>query len=393
VTAVARQRGPLEGIRVVELAEGLAGHFCTMLLGDQGAEVTKVEAVPGGDAARTGGGPRVDGEAIAFLAANRNKRSVLLDLGRDADRELLGRLVAEADVFVGTHGAADAAALGVAWEQLSVLNPRLVYCSITGRGESGPQKESPATSATAEAQSGLMSVTGQPDGPPVNIGVPIIENIAGIFAKDAVTAALLVRERSGHGQKVETSLLEAAVAVLGMPASAYLISGLVAGRWGAEHEWHVPWTTFATRDSHVVIACSSEDQWRKICVALERPELAFDPRFATMQARAANRVQLYDLLDDLVRRRTTDDWLAALARAGAAGAPVNTIDQVFVDPQVVHRNMVQRVEHTALGEIPQVGHAQKFSSTPCSTRLPPPMLGEQTERVREDTAAERAPVG
>jgi crotonobetainyl-CoA:carnitine CoA-transferase CaiB-like acyl-CoA transferase len=382
----------------VELAEGLAGHFCAMLLGDQGAEVTKVEPMPDGDSARTDEGPRVVGpggeaEAIAFLAANRNKCSVMLDLADEVDREVLRRLVAEADVFVGTMGAAGAAALGVGWEQLSAVNPRLIYCSITGRGETGPQAHQPATSATAEAQSGLMSVTGQREGPPVNIGVPMIENIAGIFAKDAVTAALLARERLGRGQKIETSLLESAVGVLGRPAAAYLIGDLVAGRWGAEHEWHVPWKTFATRDGHVVIACSSEDQWQKICVAFERPELAADARFATMQARAANRAELYAVLDDVVRTGTTDDWLAALTRAGAAGAPVNTIDQVFADPQVLHREMVLSVEHASLGSISQVGHAQKFELTPSAIRLPPPALGDHTALVREEYGPERAWAG
>jgi crotonobetainyl-CoA:carnitine CoA-transferase CaiB-like acyl-CoA transferase len=392
VAADTRKHGPLEGIRVVDLTEGLAGHFCTMLLGDQGADVTKVESAPDGDPARTAEGPRVGGEAIAFLAANRNKRSLLLDLDQEGDQEVLHHLVAQADVFVGTHRPTDATCLGVSWEQLSAASPRLVYCSITGRGETGPQSDLPASWATVEAQSGLMSVTGQSDGPPVNIGVPLIENIAGIFAKDAITAALLRRETSGHGQKIETSLLEAAVAVLGMPASAYLISDLVAGRWGAEHEWHVPWKTFATLDGHVVIACSSEDQWKKICVALERSDLTADPRFATMQARASNRVELYGLLDERVRQQSTDHWITELARAGAAGAPVNSIDQVFADPQVLHRDLVQRVGHSVLGSIAQVGHAQKFSASPCSIRLPPPALGEHTALVRQHVGAQHKSV-
>jgi crotonobetainyl-CoA:carnitine CoA-transferase CaiB-like acyl-CoA transferase len=328
-----------------------------MLLGDQGAEVTKIEFAPDGDPARTEG-PRWGEEGIAFLAANRNKRSVLLDLDRQGDRAVMRRLVAEADVFVGTQAPAVAASQGTGWSQLSALNPRLVYCSITGQGETGRGSGSASSSATAEAQSGLMSLTGERSGPPVNIGVPLVENLAGIVAKDAITAALLARETSGRGQKIETSLLETALAVLGMPASAFLLGGLVAGRWGAEHEWHVPWKTFATRDGHVVIACSSEDQWHKICGALRRPDLAADPRFATMQARAANRHELYAVLD-----------------------------QVFADPQVLHRAMVERVQHSALGPIAQVGHAQKFSATPCSIRLPPPTLGEHTAAVLKELDA------
>lgn len=364
-----------------------------MLLGDQGAEVTKVELVPDGDPARTEE-PRHHGEGIAFLAANRNKRSVLLDLARESDFAVMRRLVSDADVFVRTPPSTVAVSRATDWSELSALNPRLVYCSITGRGETGPQADLPSSSATAEAQSGLMSLTGQRSGPPVNIGVPLIEHLTGMFAKDAITVALLARETSGLGQKIETSLLESALAVLGMPAYAFLVGGFVAGRWGAEHEWHVPWKTFATREGHVVIACSSEDQWTKVCAALGRPDLATDPRFATMQARAANRHELYSILDEAVAQHSTDHWLTALARAGAAGAPVNTIDQVFADPQVLHRGMVGRVQHSRLGSIAQVGHAQTFTSTPCSVRLPPPTLGEHTAAVvRELDEASRCSAG
>lgn len=381
-----RQDGPLHGIRVVDFTEGLAGHFCTMLLGDQGAEVIKIETLPDGDPARSGAGPRFQDEGIGFLAANRNKLSVAIDVQRSDGLAALHRLVATADVYVGAHSSQVAESLGVDWSRLSQSNPRLVYCSITGRGESGPGAELPSNSTTAEAQAGLMSVTGEADGPPVTIGVPLIENVTAIFAKDAITAALLARAQSGRGQKVETSLLESAVAVLGMPASAYLMTGLVAGRWGTEHEWHVPWKTFETSDGHVVIACSSEEQWRKICDALGRAELAKDQRFATMQLRALNRRELYRILDGIIAGRPTDYWLVELARAGGAAAPVNTIDRVFADPQVLVRHMVQSVEHGTIGALPQVGHPQKFSGTPAAIRLPPPVLGEHTAVILEELA-------
>ena len=378
--------GPLDGIRVVDLTRALSGPFCTMLLGDQGAEVLKIERPGGGDDTRQQSNPRMGGENSAFLAVNRNKKSVVLDLRQPGGVEVVRRLVAVSDVFVENFRPGKAEEMGLGWEQLREVNPRLVYCSISGWGADGPDAGRAGYATTAEAVGGLMSVTGERGGLPVKVGVSIVDNLTGVFAKDAITAALFARERTGQGQKIETSLLESTVATLSMAAYAYLMAGVVAERWGSEHQWHVPWKTFQTSNGQIVIASSSEDQWKKICRALERPDLADDERFTTMQHRAEHREELYAILDTILARRTSADWLAALSNAGAAAASVNTIDQVFAEPQVLHRDMLQKVIHATLGEIPQVGHAQKFSSTPAQIRLPPPVLGQHTREVLRDLA-------
>jgi crotonobetainyl-CoA:carnitine CoA-transferase CaiB-like acyl-CoA transferase len=372
---------PLDGVRVIDVTRALAGPFCTMLLGDQGAEVIKIERPGVGDDTRQQSNPRVGAENSAFLSVNRNKKSVELDLKSAEGAELARRLVATADVFVENFRPGKAKALGLGWEELQELNPRLIYCSISGWGGDGPYSGKGGYAATAEALGGLMSVTGERDGPPVKIGVSIIDNLTGLYAKDAITAALLARERTGRGQRIETSLLESTVSILSLSAYAYLLGGVVAERWGSEHQWNVPWKSFKTADGWLVIACSSEAQFAKIAAALGRPELASDERFATMSARQANREQLYEIMDPRLLERTTAQWLEVLDAAGAAAAPINTIDQVFADPQVLHRDMLLSVEHTSLGEIPQLGHAQKFFGTPAVIRLPPPTLGEHNDEV------------
>ena len=372
---------PLDGIRVVDLTRALSGPYCTMLLGDQGADVIKIERPGRGDDTRHQGNPRLGSENTAFLAVNRNKRSVEVDLRQPAGAELVRRLVATADVLVENFRPGKAEEMGLGWERLHELNPRLVYCSISGWGGDGPYAARGGYATTAEAAGGLMSVTGDRDGGPVKVGVSIVDSLTGLFAKDAITAALLVRERSGEGQKIETSLLESTVSILNMTACAYLMGGVVAGRWGSEHQWNVPWKAFPTTDGYLVVASSSEQQWEKICWGIERRDLIDDERFATMQLRADNRVPLYEILDEVFAGRSTESWMKTLDAAGAAVAPVNTIDQVFEDPQVLHRQMLQTVEHTTLGPIPQVGHAQKFFGTPATIRSAPPVLGEHTDEV------------
>lgn len=372
---------PLKGIRVVDVTRALAGPYCTMLLGDQGAEVIKVEQPGRGDDTRHQSNPKVGGENTAFLAVNRNKKSVTIDLRHPRGQEIARRLVLQSDVFVENFRPGKAEELGLGYERLRGDNPHLIYCSISGWGGDGPYAHRAGYAITAEAAGGLMSITGERDRTPVKIGVSVIDNLTGLFAKDAITAALLARERTDLGQKVETSLLESTVAVLSMAASAYLMAGVVAERWGSEHEYNIPWKAFRTLDGYVVVASSSEGQWRKLCEALGRPDLADDERFRTMELRARHREALYTLLDEIMAQRTTAEWLKLADESGAAAAPVNTIDRVFSDPQVLHRQMVLSVRHPTLGDIPQVGHAQKFSATPAQIHLPPPLLGQHTYEV------------
>lgn len=372
---------PLSGVRVIDVTRALAGPFCTMLLGDQGADVIKIERPGRGDDTRHQSNPRIDGENTAYLAVNRNKRSVTLNLQNPDGIEIARRFISESDVFVENFRPGKAEELGLGYEDLARINPRLIYCSLSGWGADGPSAHKGGYAATAEAVAGLMSVTGEAGGPPAKIGISLIDNLTGLYAKDAITAALLLRERTGVGQKVDTSLLESAVSVLSMTASAFLLGGAVAKRLGSEHEWNVPWKAFQTLDGHVMVACSSEGQWRHICNALEVPDLAVDPRFTTLQLRGQNRQELYRIMDGILADQGTDHWLKRFDVEGAAAAPINTIDQVFQDPQVLHRGMVQHVHHESLGEIAQIGHAQKFSASPSSIRLPPPLLGRHTDEV------------
>lgn len=376
--------GALDGIRVVDVTSALSGPFCTMLLGDQGADVIKIERPRVGDTTRQQSNPRIGNENSAFLAVNRNKRSVVVDLKNRAGSDVVRRLASEADVFVENFPPGTAERYGLGWEQLHELNPRLVYGSISGWGADGPHANRAGYALTAEAAGGMMSVTGDKGGSPNKSGVSIIDSLAGLYAKDAITAALLARTRTGVGQHVETSLLESTVSILSMTAYAYLLGGVVAERMGSEHQWNVPWKVFDTADGHLVLASSSDDQWRKICVGISRPELADDPRFVTLELRAVNRDVLYQILDSVMATRTSAQWMDALGGVGAAVSPVNTIDQVFQDPQVLHRRMLQSVEHSTLGTIPQVGHAQKLSASPMEIRRAPPTLGQHTLEVLRD---------
>jgi formyl-CoA transferase/succinate--hydroxymethylglutarate CoA-transferase len=356
-----------------------------MLLGDQGAEIIKIER-PTGDDTRHQSNPMVGGENTAFLATNRNKKSVVVDLTSAAGLRLAHQLIEVCDVFVENFRPGKAEKLGLGWDDLRAINPRLIYCSISGWGADGPFAAKPGYASIAEAVGGLMSVTGERGGLPLKVGVSIVDNLTGLYAKDAITAALYARERTGQGQKVDTSLLESTVSILSMSAYAYLLAGVVPDRLGSEHAFIVPWRNFATADGYLCLAAGNESQWRKLCDVLARPELAADERFQTMRDRSKNRTVLYGLLEQIFSERTTAEWLELCDRVGIAVAPVQTIDEVFRHPQVLHRRMLESVEHATLGEIPQVGHAQKFSETPARIELAPPVLGQHTAQVLAELA-------
>jgi succinate---hydroxymethylglutarate CoA-transferase len=378
---VSENQLPLSGLRVIDVTRALSGPFCTMLLGDQGAEVIKIEEPTKGDDTRSQSNPKVNGENTAFLAINRNKKSVTVNLRDPAGQHIVRELARTADIFVENFRPGKADELGLGYDRLRQDNPKLIYCSISGWGQDGPYAKRGGYATTAEAAGGLMSVTGEREGGPVKVGVSIVDSLAGLFAKDAITAAIVARDRTGVGQRVDTSLLESTVAILSMVGSAYLLSGVVAQRWGSEHEWNVPWKAFKTLDGHVVFASSSEGSWQKFCNAVGKPELTDDERFRSMELRNQNRVALYAILDEIMSQRTTAEWLQIADKVNAAAAPVNTIDQVFRDPQVLHRKMVEYVDHPTLGRIPQIGHAQKFSSSALKISLAPPLLGQHTDET------------
>lgn len=374
---------PLAGIRVLDLTRVLAGPYCTMFLGDLGAEVVKVEEPGVGDDTRLWGPPFAGGESAYFLCINRNKKSLSLNLKSSRGVGLLRELATRADVLVENFRPGTMERLGLGDENLRPLNSRLIYASLSGFGAGGPMKDWPGYDLIIQAWGGLMSITGTPDGEPVKVGVAIIDIVAGLMLGKAIVAALFARERTGSGQKIETSLLEAEVACLINTGSNYLIGGSVPGRWGNAHPNIVPYQSFETRDGYLVVGVASEAIWRRLCPAIGRPELTDDPRFAKNPTRVENRKELIQILTAVFRDRDTATWMGLLGQAGVPCAPVQTIDQVFNADQVKQREMVTEVEHPTAGTIRMAGLPVKLSATPASIRLPPPLLGQHTAEILE----------
>ena len=377
----ARKPGALDGIRVLDLTRALAGPYCTMFLGDMGAEIAKVEQPGVGDDSRGWGPPFIGQESAYFLAINRNKKSLAIDIKSDQGAELVRRLACKADVLIENFrpGTMDRLSLGEA--ELRTLNPRLIYASLSGFGSDGPMKDWPGYDLIIQAWGGFMSITGRPDGEPTKVAVAIIDIVAGLMLGKAITAALFARERTGVGQRIDSSLLEAEVACLIPYGSDYLASGKVPGRNGNAHPNIVPYQSFNTADGYMVVGAASEGNWQRLCKATQKSELADDPRFANNGQRVAHRQELIAILTDVFLRRDTASWIRLLSEAGIPCAPVQTIDQVFRDPQVLHRDMLLEIEHPAAGKVRMAGMPVKFSGTPASLRLPPPMLGQHSEEI------------
>jgi formyl-CoA transferase len=375
--------GPLDGIRVLDLTRVVAGPYCTMFLGDLGAEIVKVEQPGVGDDTRGWGPPFVGGESAYYLCINRNKKSLALNLKSERGLELMHRLVKVADVVIENFRPGTMERLGIGEKKLRELNPRLIYASVTGFGADGPLSQWPGYDLIVQAWGGLMSITGAPDGEPVKVGVAIIDLVAGLMLGKAVIAALFAREKLGIGQRVDTSLLEAEVASLINVGSNYLVGGEIPARWGNAHPNIVPYQSFKTADGYLVVGIASEVIWRRFCQAIGKPGLAEDPRFANNSSRVKNRAHLITILDAVFLGRTNDVWLRTLTEAEVPCAPVQTVDQVFSAPQVSHREMVVDVNHPTAGMVRMAGIPVKFSATPASIRRPPPLLGQHTAEVLE----------
>ena len=373
--------GALTGIRVLDLTRVLAGPYCTMFLGDLGAEVVKVEQPGTGDDTRGWGPPFVGGESAYFLCVNRNKKSLTLDLKSAEGIELLRRLARTADVLIENFRPGTMEGWGCGEEELRVLNPRLIYASLSGFGADGPMSGVPGYDLIVQAWGGLMSITGMPAGEPTKVGVAIIDLVAGLMLGKSIAAALYAREKLGVGQKIDTSLLEAAVACLINVGSNYLVDGKIPGRWGNAHPSIVPYQSFSTTDGYLVVGVASEGIWRRFCGAIGKVELAEDARFAKNSDRVENRETLIAILSKIFLSRRSDQWIAVLNKARVPCAPVQTLDQVFSAPQVVQREMLVAVDHPTAGTVRMAGIPVKLSATPASIRLPPPLLGQHTEAV------------
>jgi formyl-CoA transferase len=373
--------GPLDGIRVLDLTRVLAGPYCTMFLGDLGAEVVKVEQPGVGDDTRGWGPPFVGGESAYFLCVNRNKKSVTVDLKSKEGVALLRRLAERADVLIENFRPGTMDRLGLGEKDLRAANSRLIYASLSGFGADGPMSDAPGYDLIVQAWGGLMSITGPADGEPSKVGVAIIDLVAGLMLGKSIAAALFAREKLGVGQRIDTSLLEAEVACLINVGSNYLVEGNIPRRWGNAHPSIVPYQSFKTADGYLVVGVASEGIWRRFCQAIGRAEWADDSRFEKNSNRVENRGVLIAAVSEIFLGRETDAWLKLLNEAEVPCAPVQTVDQVFKAPQVLHREMLVQVEHPTAGTVRMAGIPVKFSATPASVRLPPPLLGQHTEEV------------
>jgi formyl-CoA transferase len=377
----------LAGVRVLDLTRVVAGPYCTMVLGDLGAEVIKVEAPGRGDDTRHWGPPFTAGQSAYFLCVNRNKRSLTLNLKTEQGLEILKTLLRQADVLVENFRVDTLAEWGLTYEALQRLRPGLIYCTITGYGYTGPYRHRAGYDFAIQAEGGLMSITGPPDGEPYKVGIAIADISAGLYAANAILASLYARERTGSGQRIDISLLDSQVAGLTYAASSYLVAGQTPERYGNAHPNIVPYQVFKARDRSFVLAVGNDSQWHKFCQAMGRPDWAEDERFATNAARVKNRASVAAMLAAFFAERDLKEWLVELEKIGIPAAPINTIDQVFADPQVQARGLRIEVDHPTIGTLAMVGSPLNIQTAPPQVRYPPPLLGQHTGDILREMLA------
>ncbi|MGM0606085.1 MAG: CaiB/BaiF CoA transferase family protein [Halobacteriota archaeon] len=377
-------RGPLSGLTVIDASRVLSGPFCTMQLGDLGADVIKIERPGVGDQTRGWHPPTFEdsGESAYYVSVNRNKRSIAINLATESGRELVREFVADADVFVENFRTGKPETWNLGYETLSALNPDLVYCSITGYGEWGPDAERPAYDLIMQAESGLMSITGEEGRPPVRVGVAIADIGVGLYATQSILAALLERELGdGGGQKIDVSLLDTLVAWMSYMASNYFATGDPPGRMGSKHPTIAPYQAVETADGYVIVAVPSESLWPRFCAAIDRPELVDDDRFADNERRVRNRTRLDDIIESEFAAQPTDEILTRLREHGVPASKVNDVADVFDHEQVRARGMNQLVDHPTIDELRMAGIPMHFSKTPATIERHPPLLGEHTDEI------------
>ncbi len=382
---------PLEHITVLDLTRVLSGPYCTMLLADMGARVIKIEQPGKGDDTRGWGPPFLDGESAYFLSINRNKESITLDFKRPEGRALLERLAAKSDVLVENFRPGTLARVGFDYATLHEKYPRLVYCSISGFGQTGPRRDEPGYDAVIQAEGGLMSITGDADGPPYRLGVAIADIVSGMFAAYGISMALLARERTGRGQHVDLGMLDAVTALLTYQAGNYFATGRAPGRLGNRHPSIVPYETFAASDGDFVIAVGNDELWKKFCAAINLETMDGIERFATNRDRVMHYDALRPLIAGKLRTRTRREWIDILGRDGVPCGSVRDLNEVFADPQLRARGMLASIMHETIGPLTLTGVPVKLSDTPGDVRMAPPRLGEHTAAILRDEAGLDAP--
>ena len=376
--------GPLDGLTVLDLTRVLSGPYCTMLLADMGARVIKIEHPERGDDTRGWGPPFVSGESTYFLSVNRNKESVTLDFKTPEGREVLDALIERADVLVENFRPGTLDRLGLGYTDVRSRNPQLVYVSISGFGQTGPRRQEPGYDAAIQAEGGLMSITGDANGPGYRLGVAIADITAGMFAAYGTSLALFARQRSNQGQLVDIGMLDSVAALLTYQAGIHFATGGIPERLGNRHPTVVPYETFEATDGEFVLAVGNDALWRKFCIVAGLEEIVADPRFATNRARVQAYDELRPLLERALRTRSRQTWIEDLTAAGVPCGDVRNIAQVLADPQLAAREMVTELEHIVAGKIRVLGIPTKLSETPGTVKNPPPALGEHTDKVLEE---------
>jgi crotonobetainyl-CoA:carnitine CoA-transferase CaiB-like acyl-CoA transferase len=390
---VRRAERPLAGVRVLDLTRVLAGPFCSMILGDMGAEVIKLEEPGKGDDTRAWP-PFVGGEATYFMAVNRNKQSLTLNLKAAEGRAVFQKLVRKSDVVLENFRTGTMERLGLGYKTLARLNPRLVYCAVSGFGESGPEAARAGYDLVVQAESGIMDITGFEDGPPVKVGTSIADLVAGMSAAHGVTLALLARYRTKRGQKVEVSMQDAMAALLTYQAGIYFGTGQKPGRRGNKHPSIVPYEVFRAADAYLTLGVANNSLWERCCAALEHPELTKDPRYATEAARVQNRDALVPRLNEILGARAADDWLKRFEAVGVPAGRIRSVAEVCESPHLKARGMIVTLPHPKAGEVRVLGVPIRLHGTPGKATTAPPLLGQHTERVlRGVLGLTRAEVG
>jgi len=372
---------PLKGVRVIDLTRIIAGPYCSMILGDLGAEIIKVEQPKIGDESRAWGPPWVKEMSAYFISINRNKKSLTLNLKHPQGIEILKNLARKADVLLENFRPGTMEEMGVGYEVLRGMNPGLVYCDMTGYGAEGPYRDKPGVDVIVSAIGGLMSITGEPGGAPVKVGVPLTDVLTGLYAFGAIASALLLRKETGRGQRISINLLAMQLATLINIGSNYLIGGIIPQRWGSAHPNIVPYEAHPAKDDYLIFGVVNERMWKSFCDLLGMEELKDDPRFSENFRRIENRQTLSEIIDRKMAEKTVDEWIPLFDQAGIPCGPINSFDRVFSDPQVLHLGLVKEVEHPYYGKVKIVGPPATFSESKIGIQSPPPMLGEHNQEI------------
>ena len=372
---------PLEGIKVLDLSRALAGPYCTMMLADMGAEVIKLEMPGRGDDSRAWGPPFLKGESAYFMSVNRNKMSITLNLKKKGAFDIIHKLIKQSDVILENFRPGTMERLGLSYTEVKEMNPKIIYCSISGFGQDGPYRLLPGMDQVLQGMGGLMSITGEPDGPPIKVGVAVADIAGGMFAAYGIMVALFNRQNTGKGQKIDNSLLDNQIAWLTYRAGSFFVSGKIPKPLGSGHPVIVPYQAFKAKDTYFNLAVGNDQLWEKFCKAVGLESIIHDPKFANNSKRVKNREELVKILEDLICTKDAEKWLEILTEAGIPCGPIYTLDKLFSDPQVLHRKMVQELDHPKAGPIKVIGVPIKLSDTPGEIKTAPPTLGQHTKEI------------